>query len=154
MNYRDYMKKTGTTKKIYVERWLKEDLIPGVVDKDSIDTAQFPESARRPYTNRWLNAKTEMNSIRSHVIKATLLRQHISHRQCFMSPLEFNDMIDELVGAGLIRIRIEDSITYYDSTLKSAELKGKKLEVIRQFVLDSIEKASKGAMEAALCRAA
>ena len=153
MNYKEYMKKTGVTKKAYVQKWLDADLIPGVIDKDDIDIAEFPESARRPYANRWLTAKTDANVVRGHVVKAAISKHHISAKQCFMSTLEFNDMIAELVRADLIRERVEDDITYYDSTLKSATFTGKSMAELRRFVIDAIEAASRGAVTG-MCEAA
>lgn len=150
MNYKEYMSRVGVSKRIYIEKWLENDLIPGVTGKENIETAFFPESARRPYADKWLTANTDANKIRAHVVKAAIQRRHISARQCFMSDMEFSNMIKELVDADLIRIRVEDEIEYYDSTLKSKELEDIHLDVVRKFVLDAIEAATKGAASAAI----
>ena len=63
---------------------------------------------------------------------------------------EFNRMIEDLTKCGLISVRVEDSITYYDSTPESDLYEGKKLSIIRKFVLDALEAIAKGVTEGGL----
>ena len=69
---------------------------------------------------------------------------------CYASQGEFDGYICDLEQAGLITKRLEVGIMYYDSTLKSDTYTGKSLQVIRQFVCDAIEAATKGATSAML----
>lgn len=79
---------------------------------------------------------------------------HICKETCFISEGEFNGYINQLVAAGMIEIRYEDGIRYFDSTPKSDEYKGKELKEVRKFVIEALgaisEGAAKGAMTAYL----
>ncbi|MCM1232246.1 MAG: hypothetical protein NC489_19150 [Ruminococcus flavefaciens] len=123
-----YMKKVGVTKKKYVTDWLAKDLIPGALQDEATGEYSFPESARRPYRCSSLKANTKAPQIRAHIVKACINRQHITKDMCFMSEGEFNGMIDDLVNAGWIRRRVEDEITYYDSTERSDTYSGQPLK--------------------------
>ena len=46
MTLKNYMKKTGVTKRKYVEEWLDKDLIPGVSKDTQTGEYVFPNSAR------------------------------------------------------------------------------------------------------------
>lgn len=54
----------------------------------------------------------------------------------------------------MLRIRIDDGIEYYDSTLKSDEYIGRSMKELRAFVLEALkavaEGAAKGAVEGAI----
>ncbi len=71
-----------------------------------------------------------------------------------MSEGEFNGMIDDLVNAGWIRLRIEDGITYYDSTEKSDTYSGQPLKELVKILNSTLsvvtEAAAKGAVTACL----
>lgn len=56
---------------------------------------------------------------------------------------EFESYIRDLEGAGLISVRIEDGIVYYDSTLKSDAYSGWNLGEIMRFVCTALELTSK-----------
>lgn len=154
MNLKSFMKKVGVTKKEYVLKWLEENLIPGVVWDDELETAMFPDSARRPYRSRWLRADSNADAIRAHIVKACIDRQHILHTSCYMSRDEFRKMITELEKAGLLSIRIEDGVEYYDSTIQSGQFLNKSLREVRRFVAEMVsavsEGAAKGGVSAAL----
>ena len=138
MNMKEYMKKVGVTKAKYVEQWIERDLIPGIIRGESLSDTVFPDSARRPYCEGSL--KPEL----------CIQRRHITKDTCYASQGEFDGYICDLEQAGLITKRLEDGIMYYDSTLKSDTYTGKSLQVIRQFVCDAIEAATKGATSAML----
>lgn len=147
MNLKQYMEKTGVTKKKYVVEWLNKDLIPGANDEGG--EYSFPDSARRPYRDGHLKAGLSAEKIRAHIIKATLARQHITAVACHMSDGEFQAMISDLVEADLVRIRIEDDITYYDSTRKSEEYKNRSLREIGKFVQECMGIIAKNVAEGA-----
>ena len=66
-----------------------------------------------------------------------------------MSDGEFQAMISDLVEADLVRIRIEDDITYYDSTRKSEEYKNRSLREIGKFVQECMGIIAKNVAEGA-----
>lgn len=154
LSLNEFKKRVGITKNKYVQEWLDNNLIPGVITGEKITDAQFPESARRPYRNRWLKAGMDANTIRTHIIKACIKRQLISKEACFASKSEFAGFIADLEAAGLLRIRIDDGIKYYDSTLKSDEYIGRSMKELRVFVLEALkavaEGTAKGAVEGAI----
>lgn len=141
LDLQQYMKKVDVSKKEYVDRWIDEGLIPGATRKNGIYS--FPDSARRPYCDGHVNPNLPASKIRAHIIKAVVSRRHISASTFFMSNGEFEEMIKDLSEAELVRVRIEDSITYYDSTSKADTYKGKKL----QFIQKSLETLAKGVAE-------
>ena len=149
-----YMKKVGVTKKKYVSDWLAKDLIPGALQDESTGEYTFPESARRPYRCNSLKPTTKAPQLRAHIVKACINRHHITKDMCFMSEGEFNGMIDDLVNAGWIRLRIEDGITYYDSTEKSDTYSGQPLKELVKILNSTLsvvtEAAAKGAVTACL----
>lgn len=118
------MKRTGATKKRYVLEWISDDLIPGIICENG--EYLFPNSARRPYKAR--SAKPNAKTIRTSIVNACLKRQHVTNRTFDLSKGEFNGFIQDLVNAGLIIERVEDGITYYDSTNKSDDFSGNKFE--------------------------
>ena len=150
MNMREYMKKVGVTKVKYVERWLEQDLIPGIIKGEPLSDTKFPDSARRPYCEGSLKPELSADKIRAHIVKACIQRRHITKDTCYASQGEFKGYIRDLEKAGLISIRLEDGIVYYDSTLKSDAYIGKNLMAISRFVCAAIEAASKGATTAML----
>lgn len=144
---KEYMKQINVTKIEYVRRWIENDYIPGVVKAENIFDTKFPDSARRPYCERHLKPGISADKLRAHIVKACLLRRHISKELCFTSALEFEGLVSELEKAGFIRKRIEDGITYFDSTLKSETSRGKSLKVLREFILDTLKSVSESAAE-------
>jgi len=97
-----------------------------------------------------LKPELSADKIRAHIVKACIQRRHITKDTCYASQGEFDGYICDLERAGLITKRLEDGIVYYDSTLRSDTYTGKSLQVIRQFVCDAIEAATKGATSAML----
>lgn len=150
MSLQEYMRKVGVTKTKYVERWIERNLIPGIEQGESLADTQFPDSARRPYCEGSLKPELSADKIRAHIVKACIQRRHITKDTCYASQGEFDSYICDLERAGLITKRLEDGIVYYDSTLRSDTYTGKSLQVIRQFVCDAIEAATKGATSAML----
>ena len=150
MDMREYVIKVGVTKAKYVEQWIERDLIPGIIRGESLSDTVFPDSARRPYCEGSLKPELSADKIRAHIVKACIQRRHITKDTCYASQGEFDGYICDLEQAGLITKRLEDGIMYYDSTLKSDTYTGKSLQVMRQFVCDAIEAATKGATSAML----
>ena len=148
MDLKKFMKKTGVTKKKYVDKWIDDDLIPGAVRKDGVYS--FPESARRPYRGGNLKAGLSADKIRAHIVKAAILRHHISANSCHMSAGEFSAMITDLANADLIQIRVEDGVTYYDSTQKTRDYAKKSLHELGRFVQDCLKSLAEGATTAAI----
>lgn len=120
----EYMKKTRVSKKKYVLEWVSDDLIPGTICENG--ECLFPDSARRPYKAR--ATKPNAKTIRTSIVNACLKKQHVTNKTFHLSEGEFNGFIRDLVNAGLIVERVEDGITYYDSTMKSDEFKANKFE--------------------------
>ena len=154
ISLKEYMNNTGVTKVEYIERWLENAWIPGVIRGNKVSDTLFPDSARRPYRSRWLKPGINADKLRVHIVKACLSRRHISKELCFASAREFEALVFELEQAGLISRSVEDGITYFDSTEKSEAYCGKPLAELRKFVLDmreTVSKASaKGAAEGAV----
>lgn len=149
ISLKEYMKNTGVTKVKYVERWLENDWIPGVIKGNRVSDTLFPDSARRPYRSRWLKPGINADKLRVHIVKACLSRCHISKELCFTSAREFEALVSELEQAGLICRSVEDGITYFDSTEKSKDYCEKPLAELRNFVLDMLETVSKAAAKGA-----
>lgn len=138
MNINEYMKRTGVSKKAYVLNWLKSGLIPGALYEDGL--WYIPDAARRPHRPR-LSPGSSADKIRTSMVMACIKRHHISAAAYSMAESEFNFMVQGLVEAGLIAVRRDQGIDYYDSTPKSDEYKNdrRKLEkYIRDFAKLSI----------------
>lgn len=67
------------------------------------------------------------------------MRRYISHTMCYMSKGEFDQMVSEMVEAGLLQLRTEDDIVYIDSTMKSNDYKNKGVREIRKFILECLK---------------
>ncbi|MCH5198140.1 MAG: hypothetical protein J1E34_04450 [Oscillospiraceae bacterium] len=151
MNIKDYMRKVGVSKKKYVEVWLEKGLIPGVKEDENTGELFFPPSARRPYRPRLCNS-AKASTIRASILNACLKREYISEKIYGMSKGEFLSFINDLLRSELISVRIEDGITYYDSTIKSDMYEGKSLKAIKKFIIDCMgeitEKAAYGTIKA------
>ena len=127
----------GVTKNQYVKKWLEAGLIPGVRTGPSIEDTRFPDAARRPYHDRAkIKPTTNAIDIRTHIVKACISKEHISCKMCYMTPKEFKCVIDDLVGCGLLSIREEDGIEYYDSTAKCDALVNQNFKEVRKFVIE------------------
>ena len=150
LNLKQYMDKVDVKQKRTVQGWVKNDLIPGIVPGKNFDDTLFPESTRRPYQNSKLKAGIGADRIRTHILKACITRQHITKEICHASPGEFNGYIRELEASGLIRTRVEDNITYFDSTRESEAHSKERFSALSKFILKAIEAAAKGATAAAL----
>jgi len=149
-----FMKYVGVSKKKYVDEWIDLNLIPGAVRDKETNSYSFLDSSRRPYRCGALKAGISADKLRGHIVKAAIARQYISADMCFMSPLEFETMIDDLEACGLVRRRVENGITYIDSTSKSEAYKDKKLDEVGKFVKECLaivaESAAKGAVKGAI----
>lgn len=153
MTAKEYMKKTGVTKRKYVDEWIKKELIPGVKKDKKSGEYLFPDSARRPYRSR-LKPNASATKIRASILNACLKREYISYKTYGMSKGEFSSYVNDLLKTGLIKKRIEDNIAYYDSTAKSDTCRGKSIATIRKFVVSCLkEMAAEAAYGAtrALC---
>ena len=128
---------------------MDNNLIPGAVKGDKITDAKFLDSSRRPYRSRWLKSDTDADKVRAHIVKACINRQHITKETCHASKGEFDGFIAELEKADLLRIRIEDGIEYYDSTLKSSAYANRSLNEIKSFVIEALKAVSEGAAKGA-----
>lgn len=149
LDFYGFKEKVGVTKNEYVQEWLDNNLIPGAVKGDKITDAKFLDSSRRPYRSRWLKADTDADKVRAHIVKACINRQHITKETCHASKGEFDGFIAELEKADLLRIRIEDGIEYYDSTLKSSAYANRSLNEIKSFVIEALKAVSEGAAKGA-----
>ena len=149
LDFYGFKEKVGVTKNEYVQEWLDNNLIPGAVKGDKITDAKFLDSSRRPYRSRWLKADTDADKVRAHIVKACINRQHITKETCHASKGEFDGFIAELEKADLLRIRIEDGIEYYDSTLKSSAYANRSLNEIKSFVFEALKAVSEGAAKGA-----
>lgn len=152
MTVAEFMKKTGVSKRKYVEAWITQDLIPNVKRDETTGALCIPDSARRPYCPR-VKADSDANAIRASMLNACLRRQHISPKiYWFLSEGEFFGYINDLIRAELIRERVEDEISYYDATPKSRECSGRTCRAIRKFVIDCLgkmaERAAYGTVQA------
>ena len=149
LDFYGFKEKVGVTKNEYVQEWLDNNLIPGAVKGDKITDAKFLDSSRRPYRSRWLKTDTDADKVRAHIVKACINRQHITKETCHASKGEFDGFIAELEKADLLRIRIEDGIEYYDSTLKSSAYANRSLNEIKSFVIEALKAVSEGAAKGA-----
>lgn len=147
MNIKEYMKKVGVSKRKYVEEWVAQGLIPGVKEDEKTGELFFPPSARRPYRPHF-KSKENATVIRASILNACLKREYISEKIYKMSRGEFLSFIDDLKRADLIKVRKEDGIDYYDSTVKSDAYRNRSIKEIRKFILDCLESASYGATKA------
>ena len=141
MTINEYMKKNNVSKKKYVESWLEDDLIPGVTKDKKSGELFFPKSARRPYRPR-LKATSDASVIRASILNACLKREHVSYKTYHMSNGEFLSFINDLIIAGLIKERIEDGITYYDSTIKSDKYRHESFKNLKKFVIDCMSEVA------------
>lgn len=153
MTIKEFMQKTGVSKKVYVENWIREGLIPGVLKDEKTGELIFPSSARRPYKPRF-KSDANASTVRASILNACLKREYISSKIYSMSEGEFLSFVNDLKVAGLIQERVEDGITYYDSTAKSDIYRKESFNKIKNFVIDCIgvvsEKAVYGATKASL----
>ena len=149
LDFYGFKEKVGVTKNEYVQEWLDNNLLPGAVKGDKITDAKFLDSSRRPYRSRWLKSDTDADKVRAHIVKACINRQHITKETCHASKGEFDGFIAELEKADLLRIRIEDGIEYYDSTLKSSAYANRSLNEIKSFVIEALKAVSEGAAKGA-----
>ena len=149
LDFYGFKEKVGVTKNEYVQEWLDNNLIPGAVKGDKITDAKFLDSSRRPYRSRWLKSDTDADKVRAHIVKACINRQHITKETCHASKGEFDGFIAELEKADLLRIRIEDGIEHYDSTLNSGAYANRSLNEIKSFVIEALKAVSEGAAKGA-----
>lgn len=139
MDLKGYYEQTGVSKKEYVDKWIDKNLIPGANRDADKKNYQFLDSSRRPYQSRWLKPGAKADNLRAHIVKAALMRRYISHTMCYMSKGEFDQMVSEMVEAGLLQLRTEDDIVYIDSTMKSNDYKNKGVREIRKFILECLK---------------
>lgn len=125
-----------------VKAWIENGYVPGA----NWDADYVPDSARPPFTEA--RAKSQYpNSVFTSIVKAALKRKHVLPELYGMCQDEFDGYVNQLVEAGLIRIRITDDITYYDPTLQ-AERQSK--SEIKQLIKECVEAASRGVTSAYL----
>jgi len=154
LSLKEFKEKVGATKNKYIQEWLDQDLIPGVRKAPALEDTLFPDSARRPYRDRGkISADSGSDKIRAHIVRACCAREHISNKMCHCSPKEFEGYVNDLIKTEIIRIRVEDGITYYDATDKCAEIKKAKLNAVIKFVSDAVVKMGVEAEKAALNKA-
>lgn len=147
MDLKGYFEKTGVSKKKYVDNWIDKELIPGATRDADTNTYQFLDSSRRPYQSRGLKPEAKADNLRAHIVKAALMRRHISHKMCYMSKGEFDLMVAEMVDADLLQLRTEDGVVYIDSTSKSSAFANKGTKEIRKFVLECLATVTKATAE-------
>ena len=144
MTIAQFMKKTGATKKQYVEKWLNAGLIPNAEPLED-GTWDIPESARRPYRSR-CGANAKASTICTAMVNACLQRQHIMAATFpQLDQTEFDAYIAQLAAADLITLRQADGVTYYDSTAKSRAMEGEKWQKLQKFVAQCLGEVAKGA---------
>ena len=134
---KEFMRRTGVTKRKYVENWLEKGLIPGVTTDPVTGEPIFPPSARRPYCPG-CKPNADASTIRASMLKGCMKRHHISPEIYGMDPIDFLGQIEELKSAGLIRETVMDGITYYDTTYKCDKLKEASSQKIKKFILEFI----------------
>ena len=144
MTIKEYMAKTGVTKKKYVYDWIEKGLIPGVKQDDNTGEFIFPQSACRPYRPR-LRANAKANIIYTSIVNACLKHQYISADIYGMSSGEFQSFINELIAAELIKERLEDNVIYYDATIKSSKYLNEPFCDIGKFIMASLGVIAKNA---------
>ncbi|WP_461810589.1 hypothetical protein [Faecalimonas sp.] len=156
LNLKQYMKQVNVKRREYVKEWIENDLIPGIVYSEKIEDVLFPESARRPYRDRnHIKANASASKIQAHILKATLQRQHITPQMCYMSKGEFTVIINQLVKANLIEIRVEDGVEYFDSTVISRQWEDNKIqELVTEIAHVAISSTTEGITTAYLNAAA
>lgn len=144
-----YKKNNRVRQNRTVQGWLRKRLIPGVINAPSLEDVRFPNSARSPYRYR-SKIKRDTPSVCAHVVNAAVNNEYIDCRMCHIPEIDFNNAIALLLQSDLINVRIEEGVTYYNSTANSEPLSGKHLKEIRQFVLDLSEAVARGATAGAL----
>ena len=120
MDLKTFMERVGVKHKATVDKWLEAGSVPGASFNEETNEWEFSESSRRPHTVR-LKQNADANKLRTSMVYACIQRHHISAKIYNIGEAEFNSLITDLVGAGLVQIRREGVWTYYDSTLKSQE---------------------------------
>ena len=88
MTIKEFMQKTGVSKKVYVENWIREGLIPGVLKDEKTGELIFPSSARRPYKPRF-KSDANASTVRASILNACLKREYISSKIYSMSEVKF-----------------------------------------------------------------
>ena len=128
-----FMDNYGIKKKETVISWIKKGYILGA----DFSANKVPDSARPPYTKA--RAK-KVDAIYLSIVEATRRRLHVLPQIYKICPDEFNNYITQLENAGLIVRRVSDGITYYDLAVSATRLN-------KKFILDAIERCSKGIAE-------
>ena len=134
LSVEEFAKKVGVSEDT-VLKWIKKELIPGTVPDEETGKMLIPNSARRPYFPRCMK-KAAADTIRASIINACIKRRHVSEKTYNMNKGEFEKIIENLEKADLITRRVEDGITYYDSTPKSDEYKGKNTRDICKLLVE------------------
>lgn len=106
-----------------VRKWVRNGWIPGARIEDSF----VPNSARKPYTGA--RARTT-KSIYKSILTAINERLQIFPWCYHITDAEFNQYINSLINNGVIQIRIEDGITYYDLAYQERKLSAKDITAI------------------------
>lgn len=151
MSILEFVKKYGVKRK-NVEKWIKDGWLPGVYYDEATKNWVIPNSARRPYKSRYIKPTATATELRSHVVKACIKRKHISPLILYTSRGEFDALIKELIQARLIVERVEDGVTYYDSTKQADTYDNKPMKYLRKFVLECVEAAARGVVNGVLTK--
>lgn len=136
MTIEKFMQHNKIKRRETVVKWIKNDLIPGA----NLTDDYIPNSARVPYTKA--RAKN-VQGIYVSIFNASNRQKHVLPKIYGICQEEFDNYIDEMVNANLIKRRITDGITYYDVRL-FAETPS------RKFILDALKATTQGAVAALL----
>lgn len=132
MTIEQFMNNNSIKRRKRVEKWIENGYIPNA----SLENNYIPNSARLPYVEaRAKNAKGIYHSI----IHATMLRKHVVPELYKISEDEFETYIHNLIDSGVIRIRTEDEVRYYDITYDYINLKEQEIfQTVNNFLNASI----------------
>ncbi|MDO4732898.1 MAG: hypothetical protein Q4B50_05205 [Bacillota bacterium] len=116
MTIKEFMQRFDISRESQVLKWIAQGYIKGArLDPESGEYI-LPELARPPYT--MARAKTA-DGIYKSIVRACVARRAVLPELYRISPLEFQQYIDQLLEAGIISCVEEDGIPYYHATLKS-----------------------------------
>lgn len=151
MNKKDFFDRWGKVSDATFFDWVKKGYLPGVVPTEDGKDWYIPERACPPYTKA---RATNANAIYTSIVSACLSRKRPIAAIYKCSQQEFDTYISELAKAGLIRIEIEDGISYYYATPTSEEYTNRTKRELQKFViscvLNIVEAGAKGITEATI----
>lgn len=115
MTKSEFVDGTGAREKT-VNKWLENGYIPGAINNNGEWT--IPDSARAPYTEA--RAKNRCKIFAS-ILMGSNKGKHVLPKIYKISENEFLTYVSQLVNAGLLVIRNEDGVDYYDVTLNTSD---------------------------------